>query len=160
MKSLIGWLMVAAFCGAAGLVWADPVGQANKPNPQFLPPDPKQKVISGPTGKVKPGPKTNVLKNGEISQIPKLNEGTGMYYNFNSMESSHKLVTGKAGKDATLTAGGKSVPKMNGPQGGKNTQTTVKKVGKENLVNFDEGNPDKPIVTGQTYNGAATTSGK
>jgi hypothetical protein len=214
MKKLIGCLMVAAFCGAASLVWADPMGQANKGNPQFMPPNLKPKVISGHTGKGMPSPKTKSLKEGKITRNSRLNEEEGIYYNFNHTDSSHTLVTGKAGKDATLNAGGKATskmaghdvvknplmtktdekngiyydfhhtdsshplvtgkagkdatlnaggkvnPKMNAPQDGKNTQTTVKKVGNEVLVPFQDGDPDKPIVTGQTYNGAATTGGK
>lgn len=106
MKKLTGWWMVAAFCGAARLVWAGNAVGSNKVTPPFLPPNQNQKAISGQTGKVKP------------------------------------------------------IPKMNSPKNGKSTQKTVPKVGKEVLVNYMEGDPDKPIVTGQTHNGAAITGGR
>jgi len=209
--------MVAAFCGAARLAGADAVAGANKVNPQFLPPDQKQKAISGHTGKVMPVLKKNGPQDGKHNQatvkkvgkevavnfnegdpdkpivtgkagknkslkaggkvIPKMNgpkdvknnletketktnEEKGIYYYYKHTDSGHTLVTGKAGKDKSLNAGGKVSPKINGPQDGKHTQTIVKTGGKEVLVNFADGDPDKPIVTGQTRNGAVTTGGR
>lgn len=160
MKKLIGELMVAAFCGAAGLAWAGAAGEANKATPPFLPPDQKPKFISGQTGKVMPNPKMNGPKVGKNLQTTKSMEGAGIYYYFKPDGSGHSLVTGKAGNEGNLNAGGKALPKMNGPKDGKYTQTTVKKVGKEVLVNYMDGDPDKPIITGQAHNGAATTAGR
>jgi hypothetical protein len=160
MKKLTCWLMVAVFCGAARLVWAAGVGEVNKANSPILPLGQNQKAFGSQPGKVIPVPKKNGTQNVKVSQNPKLNEGAGIYYYFNHTDSKHSLVTGKKGNGGSLTAGGKALPKMNGPQEGGQIPKTVNKVENESLVNFNEGDPDKPIVTGQTYNGAATTSGR
>jgi hypothetical protein len=133
--------------------------------------DPDKPIVTGkgdkdksPNAGGKAIPKINGLRDVKDTQNIKTNartnEEAGIYYYFKHNDSGHSLVTGKAGNDGSLNTGGKAIPKMNGHKDGKYTQKTVKEGGKEVLVNYISGDPDKPIVTGQANNRAVTTGGR
>lgn len=123
MKKLSKGMAAVLVVGTAGMIWAD------------------HAQAEAGDGAGKTGVKGVTRASGGSYQGPTSKSGSaqGPYYFFNHTDSKHRLVPKDSEPHPRTTKAGSI--------GG---ATGIRSAGRETVINYQEGDPDKPIVTGNT----------